>query len=155
MTFHYSSWLSFVLYSDLCLPIPTGKEFPSSPAFLLSRENIQDTFIEWLNFPPIFFLGSEDPLFQNGCLSHDSPPGLHQPAPGFNRLVLNLQYQTSSHSSNLQIQEEKPLTQSLWYLFPTYESRTPSESSTSRFSLRQVTEPVWPTYITSPATLPD
>lgn len=57
MTFHYSSWLSFVLYSDLCLPIPTDEEFPSSPAFLLSTENIQDMFIEWINFPPIFSLG--------------------------------------------------------------------------------------------------
>lgn len=152
MTFHYSSWLSFVLYSDLCLPIPTDEEFPSSPAFLLSTENTQDMLIEWINFPPIFSLGVKthsskwlpEPWFSTGA----TPTS-------FNRLVLNLQYQTSSHSSNLQVQEKMPLTQSLWYLFPTYESRTPSESSTSRFSLRQVIEPVWPTYITSTATLLD
>lgn len=85
---------------------------------------------------------SKDPLFQNDSLSYGPTAGLHQPAPGFSRSVLSLQYQTSSHSTNLQIQEKMALTQSLWYLFLTYESRTASESSTSRFSLRQVIEPL-------------
>ena len=103
----------------------------------------------------VYWMNSLLPYFSLWVKTHFSKmaawamvPGLHQPAPGFSRPVLSLQYQTSSHSTNLQIQEKMALTQCRWYLFLTYESRTPSESSTSRFSLRQVIEPLWPRSIT-------
>lgn len=68
---------------------------------------------------------TKDPHFQNSSLSYSPRLGLYQQALGFSRPMLNLQYLTSSHSTTCRNRKKMALTQCLWCLFPTHESRTP------------------------------